>query len=62
MFSYTGITEHMLNDVTTNLYDVQKQLLNLFNDETIIIGHSLEYNFAALQVFCAVYVFKQSSL
>jgi len=37
-------------NVTTTLADVQQKLLNLFNDKTILIGHSLEYDLASLKL------------
>ncbi|XP_055539587.1 RNA exonuclease 1 homolog [Wyeomyia smithii] len=47
---FSGITEQMLNDITTTLYNVQAVLLSMFNSETILIGHSLESDFRALKL------------
>ncbi|XP_053694263.1 RNA exonuclease 1 homolog isoform X2 [Sabethes cyaneus] len=47
---FSGITEQMLIDITTNLYNVQAVLLSMFNSETILIGHSLESDFKALKL------------
>jgi DNA polymerase III epsilon subunit-like protein len=47
---FSGITEEDLSDVTTTIHDVQAVLLSMFNDKTILIGHSLESDMKALKV------------
>ena len=40
----------MMRNVTTTIRDVQAKLLDLFNDRTILIGHSLESDMIAVKV------------
>jgi RNA exonuclease 1 len=47
---YSGITAAMLNDVTTTLADIQKELLELVTPRTILVGHSLNSDFNALKL------------
>lgn len=47
---YSGITEEQMADVKTTLLDVQATLLSMFNNKTILIGHSLESDFKALKL------------
>lgn len=47
---YSGITAAMLADVTTTLTDVQEEILKLVHAETILIGHSVENDLAALKI------------
>lgn len=47
---FSGITEEKLASVTTTLKDVQKFLLKLLNDKTILVGHSLENDLKALKL------------
>ena len=47
---YSGITASMLQDVTTNLPDIQQKLLSLLTPRTILIGHSLNSDLNALQL------------
>lgn len=47
---WSGITENHLKPCNVTLEDVQKNLLKLFNDKTILIGHSLESDLKALKV------------
>lgn len=49
-FRFSGITEDDIKNEKTSLIDVQAVLLCLFNDKTILIGHSLESDFKALKV------------
>ncbi|XP_055611580.1 RNA exonuclease 1 homolog [Uranotaenia lowii] len=53
---FSGITEQMLRNTTTTLYNVQAVLLSMFNSETILIGHSLESDFKALKLIHDVVV------
>ncbi|KAG5440567.1 hypothetical protein PCK2_000392, partial [Pneumocystis canis] len=46
---YSGITEEKLSNVTTKITDVQKALLKLIDENTIIVGHSLEWDFRSLK-------------
>lgn len=48
---YSGITPAMLENVSTSLQDIQKKLVEeILTPETILIGHSLESDFNALQL------------
>lgn len=47
---FSGITEKDLAGVKTTISDVQKHLLKLFNDSSILVGHSLESDFKALKL------------
>ena len=47
---FSGIKRGDLDEVTTTIEDVQKKLLELFNDRTILIGHSLESDLKALKL------------
>lgn len=53
---FSGITEQMLKNTTTNLHNVQAVLLSMFNSETILVGHSLESDFKALKLIHDVVV------
>jgi RNA exonuclease 1 len=46
---YSGITEQMLEPVTTTIGDIQKRLLEIVTPQTILIGHSLESDLKALK-------------
>ncbi|GIY75100.1 RNA exonuclease 1 homolog [Caerostris darwini] len=48
---FSGITEDNLKNVRTTIRDVQAVLLCMFNDKTILIGHSLESDLKALKIF-----------
>ncbi|KAF2799999.1 hypothetical protein K505DRAFT_413237 [Melanomma pulvis-pyrius CBS 109.77] len=47
---WSGITEAMLQDVTTTLADIQKELLELLTGRTILVGHSLNSDLNALKL------------
>jgi RNA exonuclease 1 len=47
---YSGITAAMLEGVTTTLSDIQQKLLNIITPQTILLGHSLNSDFNALQL------------
>ena len=47
---WSGISEPDLRDCTVRLDDVQRRLLKLFSEKSILIGHSLESDLKALKV------------
>jgi RNA exonuclease 1 len=47
---YSGITAAMLEDVSTTLSDIQKELLELITPRTILVGHSLNSDLNALKL------------
>ncbi|KMZ91310.1 exonuclease [Plasmodium vivax Mauritania I] len=47
---YSGISESTLRDVNTKLKDVQEHLKKIFNNKSILIGHSLENDLHALRI------------
>lgn len=49
-FSFSGISEKTLENVTRTLRDVQAALLTKFNAKTILIGHSLESDLKTLKL------------
>ena len=55
---FSGITEEDLEDVTTSIRDVQAVLLSLFTAQTILIGHSLESDLAALKVHISLNLYE----
>ncbi|ETI25891.1 hypothetical protein G647_02668 [Cladophialophora carrionii CBS 160.54] len=47
---FSGVTEEILRDVTTTLEDVQKELLGILGQDSILLGHSLESDLNALRL------------
>ena len=47
---YSGITKEMLEPVTTTLGDIQARLLKILTPRTILVGHSLNSDLAALKL------------
>ncbi|KAI9217599.1 hypothetical protein BC828DRAFT_390749 [Blastocladiella britannica] len=47
---YSGITAKLMEGVTTTLADVQAKVLEIVTSQTILIGHSLENDFRAMQM------------
>jgi RNA exonuclease 1 len=47
---WSGITSAMLQDVTTTLADIQKELLELITPRTILVGHSLNSDLNAMKL------------
>ncbi|KAI9848953.1 MAG: hypothetical protein M1837_005842 [Sclerophora amabilis] len=47
---FSGITKAMLEPVQTTLADIQKRLLDILHPRTILTGHSLESDLAALRM------------
>lgn len=47
---WSGITAHQLENCHVSIEDVQRRLLKLFNNKSILIGHSLESDLKALKV------------
>lgn len=47
---FSGITAKILENVTTTLQDIQKELLALIGPDTILLGHSLESDLNALKL------------
>ncbi|OQS06392.1 exonuclease, partial [Thraustotheca clavata] len=47
---FSGITEEALANVKVHLEDVQTHLLTLFNQRTILVGHSLDSDLKALRL------------
>ncbi|KAK5056140.1 hypothetical protein LTR84_012693 [Exophiala bonariae] len=47
---FSGITEKILENVTTTLQDIQKELLTLLGSNSILLGHSLESDLNALKL------------
>ncbi|XP_078441132.1 polynucleotidyl transferase, ribonuclease H-like superfamily protein isoform X2 [Wolffia australiana] len=47
---FSGITQEMLECVTTTLTEIQEEFLTLVHEETILVGHSLENDLLALRI------------
>ncbi|KAF2634965.1 hypothetical protein P280DRAFT_474258 [Massarina eburnea CBS 473.64] len=47
---YSGITQAMLQDVTTTISDIQKELLEIITPRTILVGHSLNSDLNAMKL------------
>lgn len=47
---YSGITEKMMEGVTTTLADVQRAVQNLLPPDAILVGHSLEFDLQAMKM------------
>ncbi|KAF2200415.1 hypothetical protein GQ43DRAFT_373900 [Delitschia confertaspora ATCC 74209] len=47
---YSGITEEDLKGVRTTLSDIQQQLLQIITPRTLLIGHSIDSDLAALKL------------
>lgn len=47
---YSGITQGMLEGVTTTLQDMQQKLISILTPDTILIGHSLNSDMNALKL------------
>jgi RNA exonuclease 1 len=52
----SGIREGDLVGVSTTLADVQRDLLDLFSDKTILVGHSLDSDMKALKIFHKTFI------
>ncbi|KAK6456791.1 uncharacterized protein RJT20DRAFT_34426 [Scheffersomyces xylosifermentans] len=47
---YSGITEKKLEDVTTTLEDIQKEVVSIISKDDVLIGHSLESDLNVMRV------------
>ncbi len=50
MYRYSGITEAMLEPITTTLADIQKKLVSILHPRAILVGHSLNSDLNALKI------------
>ena len=54
--AHSGITAEQMRGVTTTLEDVQRDLLELIAQETVLIGHSLENDLRRMRIMHATCV------
>ncbi|XP_039630551.1 RNA exonuclease 5-like [Polypterus senegalus] len=47
---FSGVTEALLEPITTTLQDVQKQLKKLLPSNAVLVGHSLNFDLQALEM------------
>ncbi|WEW58639.1 hypothetical protein PRK78_004107 [Emydomyces testavorans] len=47
---YSGMTKEKLDPVTTTLFDIQKRLLAILTPRSILVGHSLNADLAAIKL------------
>lgn len=47
---YSGITEEMLKDVTTTQEEAQQMVMKLLDENTILLGHSLDNDLSSLRI------------
>jgi RNA exonuclease 1 len=47
---YSGMTKELLDPVKTTLAEIQPRLLQLFTPQTVLLGHSLESDLAAMKL------------
>lgn len=47
---FSGITKEQMDKTSTNLLQIQANILHLCNSETILVGHSLESDMKALKI------------
>ena len=59
--AYSGITKEKLEKITTTLSDVQAHLLELLNNDTILVGQSLNSDLLAMK-FCHPHIIDTSCL
>lgn len=50
IYRYSGVTQAMLESIQTTLADVQSRLLDMLHPKTILVGHSLNVDLAAIKI------------